>query len=573
MKPADPEPVSRGRAARLLDAGVGRALRLPPARTDFDLRSGIRIPTRDGLFLMADHYRPLSAPVGTILIRSPYGRHLPLALQLARVYAARGYHAVLVSSRGTFGSAGQFRPMETEVEDGLDAVRWMVAEPWFTGSFATIGPSYLGYTQWAILTDPPPEMATAVVLVGPHDFARHVWGTGAFKMDFLGWSDGIVHQEDPGPARRLARMATTGRRVRAAQDRLPLVAAADDLLGGRAPWYPDWVSRPDLDDPFWRPMRHGAALDRIGVPVLLIGGWQDLFLEQTVVQYRHLQRRGLEVALTIGPWNHYQASASPLVTRQTFDWLEHHLAGHRGHERGHPVRVFVTGAGEWRTLEAWPPATSDTTWYLEGAGAGSRSRPAVVDQAGTAANAGPGPGGLTPEPAAAQAPSRFTYDPAQPTPTMGGPLLARRCRVDDGPLATRPDVLAFDTAPLRSDMDVAGAPRVELAHSTDNLHFDLFVRLSEVDPQGRSQNLTEGYRRFGGRDPEEMVTVEMAPLFHRFRSGWRIRLLVAGGSFPRFSRNLGTDEPPGTATAMEVSHHTIGHGPDHPSRLVLPVVD
>jgi putative CocE/NonD family hydrolase len=555
MKPADPEPKSRGRAARLLDAGVGRALRLPPARTDFDVRSGVRIPTRDGLFLMADHYRPLATPIGTILIRGPYGRHLPLALQLARVYAARGYHAVFVSSRGTFGSEGHFRPMELEAEDGLDVVAWMVAEPWFTGSFATIGPSYLGHTQWAILTDPPPEMATAVVLVGPHDFARHVWGTGAFKLDFLGWSDGIVHQEDPGPTRRLVRMATAGRRMRAAQDRLPLVAAADDLLEGRAPWYPLWVSRPDLDDPFWRPMRHEAALDRVGVPVLLIGGWQDLFLEQTVLQYQHLRRRGLDVALTIGPWNHYQASASPLVTRQTFDWLEHHLAGHPGHQERQPVRVFVTGADEWRSLGAWPPAASDTTWYLQ------------------RAEAEPGPGGLTPALPGAQPPSRFTYDPAQPTPTMGGPLLARQCRVDDGQLAARSDVLAFDTGPLRRDLDVAGAPRVELAHFSDNPHFDLFVRVSEVDPQGRSHNLTEGYRRFGGRDPAEIVTVEMAPVFHRFRAGWGIRLLVAGGSFPRFSRNLGTNEPPGTATGMEVSRQTIGHGPDRPSRLVLPVVD
>lgn len=554
MDPTCTAPVTRPRRARLLDAVAGRAMGLPPATTDFDVRRGVRIPTRDGLSLVADHYRPTSAAIGTILIRSPYGRSLLLALQLARVFAARGYHALLVSSRGTFGSEGRFRPMETEVDDGRDVVAWMVAEPWFTGTFATVGPSYLGHTQWAVLTDPPPEMAAAVILVGPHDFAEHAWGTGAFKLDFLGWSYGIVHQEDRGRLRAVIRMTETDRRIRAAQDRLPLVAAADELLEGRAPWYPDWVSRPDVEDPFWIPMRHGGALDRVDVPVLLVGGWRDLFLEQTMAQYEHLRRRGIDVALTVGPWNHYQASASRLVTRETFDWLEQHVAGRPGHERRRPVHVFLSGADEWRLLEAWPPAASQSTWYLRpGRGRGR-------------------PGRLGPAPSADEPPSQFTYDPARPTPTLGGPLLSRKCRVDDRPLAERPDVLAFDSDPLAADLDVAGPPLVGLSHSSDNPHFDLFVRLSEVDSGGRSHNLTEGYRRFGPGDPSDPVTVEMAPLYHRFRAGRRIRLLVAGGSFPRFSRNLGTDEPPGTATRLVPSHHSVGHAPGRPSRLVLPTV-
>ncbi len=33
------------------------------------------------------------------------------------------------------------------------------------------------------------------------------------------------------------------------------------------------------------------------------------------------------------------------------------------------------------------------------------------------------------------------------------------------------------------------------------------------------------------------------PIAHRFRAGSRIRVLIAGGSHPRFARNLGTGEP------------------------------
>ena len=78
--------------------------------------------------------------------------------------------------------------------------RRLVARPTVVhGFFGTVGISYLGFTQWAMLTDPPPEMKAAVITVGPHDLSGPRWGTGSFGLtDFLGWSDMIAHQEDPG---------------------------------------------------------------------------------------------------------------------------------------------------------------------------------------------------------------------------------------------------------------------------------------------------------------------------------------------------------------------------------------
>lgn len=61
---------------------------------------------------------------------------------------------VLQSVRGTFGSGGVFEPMADEIADGADTVAWLREQPWFTGRFATIGMSYLGFTQWALLQDP-----------------------------------------------------------------------------------------------------------------------------------------------------------------------------------------------------------------------------------------------------------------------------------------------------------------------------------------------------------------------------------------------------------------------------------
>ena len=183
---------------------------------------------RDGVDLVADHYAPTDATAGTILVRVPYGRAFPFSLIYARLYAARGYHVVLQSVRGTFGSGGDFEPMVHEAADGADTVVWLRQQPWFTGRFATIGSSYLGFTQWALLSDPPPELAAAVVTVGPHDFRASTWGTGVVLAERLPRLVG--HGRPPGTAvgsagRLGCRSTPAARRGRRAA-RLPLGESA-----------------------------------------------------------------------------------------------------------------------------------------------------------------------------------------------------------------------------------------------------------------------------------------------------------------------------------------------------------
>lgn len=359
--------VRRSRGARLVDRAASRLMRLPAATCDYTVSPGVRAAMRDGVELVADHYAPTAPSLGTILVRCPYGRSLPFALQCAHVYAERGYHVLLQSCRGTFGSGDEFQPMTREVEDGQDTVAWLREQPWFGGRLATLGPSYLGFTQWALLMDPPPELATAIILVGPHDFSEAAFGSGAFGLhDFLGWSEMIVHQEEMGAVRGLVRMATADKRLRPALDGLPLAEAGDALLAGRAPWYRGWLSHPDRTDPFWQPTQLGAALDRVQVPVMLVGGWQDLFLGQTLAQYSHLRGRGLDVTLTVGPWTHLDLprSGAGIIGRESLEWLGEHLAGTGRRSRATPVRVHVTGAQQWRDLPDWPPPATDDVLYL-----------------------------------------------------------------------------------------------------------------------------------------------------------------------------------------------------------------
>ena len=522
---------------RLAERVVTKRMRLGPATTRYTVSRGLRVPMRDGVELIADHYAPqTSEPAGTLLFRGPYTRAaLPTRVTVG-TYASRGYHVVLQSTRGSFGSGGIFDPGYGEVEDGADTVSWLRQQPWFTGTFATVGGSYLGFTQWALLVDPAPELSTSVVTMGPHDIGKASWGTGSFALsDFLTWGYQMAWHERGGSVRQLVRSTLTPRRLRPVLDTLPLAAAADAAMGGGSPFYESWLEHADASGDYWR----GRAVP-IGAqrkPVLLIGGWQDLFFDQTIAQFVELRDRGADVALVVGPWTHGEGGGEAI--RESLEWLA-------GNRRADPVRIFVTGDGGWRDLPDWPPPSTDAVLY-------------------------PQPGsGLGDAPSTDAAPLRFVYDPADPTPTVGGRLLSAPAAGyrDDTALAERADVLAFTGAELAADLEVIGVPHVELAHSADTPSADVFVRISEVDREGRSRNVSDGFLRLrpGKRSP---VRIDFDPIAHRFRAGHRIRLLIAGGSFPRFARNPGTGEPLATAAELMASTHTLDCAG---SRLVLPRV-
>lgn len=532
------------RLARLARTAFGRVLGLPPPVCEFDIHKSVRVPMRDGVDLIADHYAPQTAdPAGTLLVRGPYGRGYPFSALFGSVYAARGYHVVIQSVRGTFGSGGHFDPFVNEVDDGVDTAAWLRNQPWFTGTFATMGLSYLGFTQWALLTDPPAELKAAVITVGFDDVSGPRWGRGSFGLnDFLGWSDLVGRQEDASRLRTLLRQARAQQRVTKTSLELPLGAASRELLGDGAPWFESWLDHPDTDDPFWSKLNLRDLLDRTEVPVLLLSGWQDLFVEQTLEHYRMLTDRGVPTGMTVGPWTHgdMMTRAAPTVLHESLDWLATHLGGAEP-QRRRPVRVHLAGHG-WMEMTTWPPAMPTQVLHPQPDGG---LAPAV------------------PEPDSAA----FVYNPADPTPTVGGRLLSPAGGYrDDSELARRADVLTFTSTPLAADLYVVGSPEIEIEHTCANPHNDLFVRISQVDSAGKSRNISDGY--LASAPDNGVVRIALDPVAWTFPAGSRIRVLIAGGSHPRFLRNLGTGEPVATATTVRTARHTVHFGGS--TRLMLP---
>jgi putative CocE/NonD family hydrolase len=560
-KTVGPRPLSPAAAA--FGKVLSRSWSLPRQRNQVTVERDIQVPMSDGTILLADHYIPVAvASAATVLVRCPYGRSGPFGLLNGQVLAERGYHVLLQSCRGTFGSGGEFEPMRKEITDGQDTVAWLREQSWFDGRLVTYGASYLGFVQWALAMDPPPELVAAVVFVGPHDFSRSAYHHGAFGLyNFLSWNDLIAHQESTGILHGLLRSVTADRRLRPALNRLPVRAGARDLLGTRAESFESWLDHPELTDPFWVPLQCGAALERITVPTLLIGGWHDLFIEQTLEQYRTLAARGVATRLLVGPWTHLDvASKGGAAVVESLTWLDRYAGTGRtsGGTPAHPdhsVRVWVGGEGasEWREVTGWPPpGTGQQRWYLGVHGTLSTREPSA-------------------DPAIR--PARFRYDPADPTPSTGGALLAVNAGTrDNRAIEQRLDVLVFSSEPLDQPVEVVGDVIAELSVTRDNPYADLFARLCDVDPRGRSRNVCDGIVRLTEHDPlAGTVRVSLLGVAHRFARGHRLRLQVSGGAFPRFARNPGNGQVDAPATDLVPAEYEVSLGAGNASALLLSV--
>ncbi|ROQ67180.1 hypothetical protein EDD93_1599 [Streptomyces sp. 840.1] len=503
---------------------------LPARRHEAGWEPGLVVPAADGSPLITDHYFPRAeGDFPTLLVRSPYGRGVPWSPQYGILFAEQGFHVVLQSCRGTGGSGGRFDLWRNEAADGHATVSWLREQPWFNGTLGTVGPSYLGYVQSALALDPPPELKAMVLQVGLQDPHALFHTDGVLHLEAaLLVGAGMTYQHRGVMAFGRAAMRVQ-RRMRATGSAQPLRGAIAPALGAEVPWLDEVIAHPDADDPHWRGADAGAAA-RARIPTSLITGRYDVLAGQAFEQYRRLRRAGAETALLVGPWTHTSALQKgwPEVFAESLGWLRAHLCEDPAALRPTPVRVHLGGAdAAWRDLGEWPLAPATTSWYPTAEGH------------------------LTRQPPTGTAPlTSFRYDPAAPTPSLGGALLSRTAGArDNGPLESRDDVLTFTGPVLTEPVTVLGPVSARISAATDTGHADVFARLCDVDPRGRSTNVCDGLAQLRSTAGEQVrVTVPMGDTAHRFGAGHRIRWQISGGAHPRYARNPGTGQPRSQAT-------------------------
>ncbi|MFD9965389.1 CocE/NonD family hydrolase [Amycolatopsis sp. NPDC058986] len=539
----------------MLERVVDRLLGLPPAEGPPPVvTKELPIPMPDGVRLLADRYAPAgttSAPV--VLIRTPYGRGGLMGKIFGAAFARHGLQVVVQSTRGTFGSGGEFRPFHLEKEDGLATAAWLREQPWCDGRLAMAGGSYLGYTQWALgpYLDPPLEAMCLGITASEFISTFYPGGTLAAD-DMVSWSTLIGRQEQrfaalPNPFQT--------RRTRRAMTTLPISAADVAAIGKPVRFLQDVTAHAEPGDPFWSMVDHREEVAGLKTPVSMVTGWYDLFLAEQLRDFRTLAAAGRNPRITIGPWAHGEPGMLRVLVPDQISWLRAHLHGDSAQLRRAPVRIYLQGAGRWLDFDQWPP--EETT-----------AKPLHLQPVG----------GLGEDVPRDSVPAKFTYDPADPTPSVGGPLLTGKTKQrDNQAVEARSDVLVFTGAPLAADLDLIGEVSATIHVRTDLGHADVYVRLCDVDSRGVSLNVTEGILRLRPGFPESDVdgvvraSIELEPTAYRFRRGHRLRVQVAGGAFPRFARNHGTGEPLVSAVAGKPCRFEIFHDPAHPSHLTLPV--
>ena len=539
---------------------IQRQLKLdPPTTRDVIVQRDLRVPMPDGVELLADRWAPRAGGKGgepegqrggsdtalpTALLRAPYGPRRILGTAMARPLAERGFQVLLQSTRGTFGSGGDFDPMRRERDDGLATLEWVVKQQWFGGSIVLVGASYLGYVQWAVADGLPPEVKAMIPQVTESALTLEFLGKDGLSLETpFGWGAMIAQQE---LALALLRRFVQGRRNRRALATLPLSGADVAAIGHRDDYIQDILVH-DADDARWAGIDHRHRVAQVTVPVSSIGGWYDIFLPGQLRDFQILQDAGRPARLTIGPWTHLNGDGT--AVREA---VEFGLAHARGEQPAHrrPVRLYVMGEEAWRDFDHWPPrGYVPERFHLQPDGA------------------------LATQPPGESATDVYRYDPADPTPAVGGVRMVARGsgRVDNTALEARPDVLTYTTAPLDQDVEVIGEISAEIWFRSSLPYADVFVRLCDVGPRGRSVNVCDGLVSLSGADQTTCATVTLWPTAHRFTRGHRIRVQVSSGAFPRYARNPGTGEPHAAATSLRAAEQTVHHDTAHPSAIVLPV--
>ncbi|MFC3493401.1 CocE/NonD family hydrolase [Glycomyces rhizosphaerae] len=521
-----------------------RSLKLPPPQTrDLAVHRDLQVPMRDGAVLLADRWAPRSGAedLPTLLIRTPYGRAGLFGKAMVIPFAERGFQVLVQSTRGGFGSGGVFDPLRQEREDGLDTLDWVIAQPWFGEAMVLFGPSYMGFVQWAVADELPPQVKAMIPQVTESALTREFLRGDGFSLETpFGWGAMVATQERSFP---LLRQHSQHRRTERAIWTLPLKDADVRAIGERSQYLQDILVH-DADDPFWSRLDHRERVATTAAPVSSIGGWFDIFLDGQLRDFKALQEAGKDARLTIGPWTH--AEFNNVSMMEVLEFGLAHARGEAPPERD-PVRLFVMGEEAWRDFPSWPPPGYEPQRFH-------------LQSGGRLSAAAPPEGG----------PSRYRYDPADPTPSVGGTSMMQGGRKDNRELESRPDVLTFTTAPLDADVEVVGEVSAEVWFQSSLPFADVFVRLCDVDEEGVSSNVCDGLTSLTGADVPTLAEVNLWATAHRFKRGHRIRIQVSSGAFPRYARNHGTGDPIATAVELRAADQTVHHDPERPSAIILP---
>ena len=499
--------------------------------TEFPYRTEVRdpvfIPLSDDTRLAARIWLPDDAeqnPVPAILEYLPYRRQDGTAVRDALThpyFAGHGYASVRVDMRGSGDSDGVLlgEYLQQEQDDALEIIDWITAQPWCAGTVGMIGISWGGFNGLQIAARRPPALKAIVSIASTDDrYADDIHHMGGCLLnDNAAWNAAMfsINTTPPDPAVHGERWRDIWRQ----------------RLEGSGFWFEDWMQHLTRDEFY----KHGSVCENyadIEAAVYAVGGWADGYSNAV---FRLLAGLDAPCKGLVGPWAHkypHFAEPGPAIgfLQECLRWWDYWL---KGKDTGimdeprlrcwmedpvPPRTHYVERPGRWVAEDAWPsPRIEPSTWYLNRGGLaqnpGESKRLQISSPLSIGLMAGQWcPHGLDPDLAGDQ------------RPEAGGSLV-------------------FDSEALDEDIEILGAPIIELEIDCDQQQGMVAVCLSEILPDGAATRISYGLLNLSHRDSHEFpealepgkpyrIRLQLNETAHRFAAGNRIRIAVSSSYWP-----------------------------------------
>ncbi len=485
------------------------------------MKDGCRLASR--IWLPAD---PDAGPVPAILEYIPYRLRDNKAVrdhQIHAHFAAHGYGGVRVDMRGSGDSEGiltdEYLPLE--IEDGLEILAWIAAQPWCTGKVGLFGLSWGGFNGLQLAARQPEQVGAVITVCSSDDrYADDVhYMGGCLLTDNLSWASNMFAFNSCPPDPDIV-----GSQWR---DMWLNRLEHSDL------WLATWMQHQHRDD-YWRQGSISENYDAIQVPVMAVSGWRDGYTNPVfrLMENLSVPRRGI-----VGSWGHkypHQGGPGPAIDflGECLAWWNRWLKGvPNGAEHEPRLRAWMmepssplnaNSPGRWIAEDEWPsPRIEDRLWRLDKAG--------LVEQGTMGAGDDTAYSILSPLSVGLFAGKWCSYAEETDLPWDQ--------RQEDG------GALLFDSEPLQEDIEILGAPEVYLNISADRPVAMVAVRLCDVAPTDRAARVSfailnlchrDGHAQPKPLEPGEpyLVRITMNNIAQRFPAGHRIRVAVSSSYWP-----------------------------------------
>ena len=579
-------------------------------------KSEVMIPMRDGVRLHTVIFTPKdrNGPLPILFERTPYGvpsdeRRATASFEFL---TDDGYILAFQDIRGRFKSEGEFvmqRPPRNradrgaidESSDAYDSIAWMVANvQGNNGRVGMLGVSYPGWLVTMALLDPHPALKAASEQATPADMflGDDFHHNGAFRLSYGFEYAAMLETSKEANTNFAFDRADTYQWY---ADLGVLSNVNEKYFHGQMPTWNDFVAHPNYDE-FWQKQAfpryiHGSPK----VPNLNVAGWwdqEDFYGPVKVYELFEISDPQHLNYLVAGPWNHggwrspdgsklgeipFDCNASKYFRQQIeAPWFAYWL-----HDKGSrdfaKATVFQTGSNRWEKYDSWPPAgVRPTNIYLR-AGCKLSFDPPAADEG--------------------EAVDSYISDPAHPVPYRHRPIsptypgggwptwLVEDQRFVDN----RPDVLTWQSEPLKNDLKIAGDIVARVFASTSGSDSDWVVKLIDVYPEtypekpalaGYELMIADEILRGRFRDSFEHpsaitpgavtpYTIDLHTNDHAFLKGHRIMVQIQSTWFPLYDANPQTFVEnifKARASDYQKATQKVFRSARSASHIVLPVV-